>query len=162
MEEIEIKNVSEEEYAQIKETIKQDNQSFKDRGIDPYVTFINYYSQDLLGIYFKNTLVGLVNLGYFRGDLEIQIYVLPSYRGHNIAYLATNKIVNENSINYPTCREIICQVEFDNASSVKVMEKLGWRRDYEHEEAIDYEEDTSRYVFYTLNPHYEKERGITK
>lgn len=162
MEEIEIKNVTEEEYKTVKSIIEEDNKAFKARGKDPYVNFINYYSDRLKGVYFKGTLVGFVDLGYFRGDLEIQLYILPQYRGHNIAYLLTRKVVEETSANYPTAKEIVSQVERDNESSLRVMEKLGWAHDYEHEEAVFHEEDKVRNVFYTLNPHYEKEKGITK
>ncbi len=162
MEELELKNVTEEEYRAVKPIIEKDNEEFKARGKGPYVTFMNYFSDRLTGVYFKGTLVGFVNLGYFRGDLEIQTYILPQYRGHNISYLLHRKVVEETSINYPTAKEIVSQVERDNEASLRVMEKLGWAHDYEHEEAVFYEEDKVRNVFYTLNPHYEKEKGITK
>ncbi len=159
MEEIELKPVTEEEYNQVKNIIEKDNEEFRKTRRGPYVTFMDYFSDNLTGVYFKGVLVGFVHLGYFRGDLEIQTYILPQYRGHNISYLLHLKVVEETSAKYPTCKKIVSQVEYDNAASLRVMEKLGWAHDYDHEEAILHEEDEFRHVFYALNPHYDLERG---
>lgn len=137
---IKLKPITEKEYNTIKNTIIEEYNKTKEekaqgKKTDNYVNF-NFYVKSLIGIFINNTLVGLIRIQDFIRGKSIDYYVLPAYRGNNIAGIALDKLTEKINVFYPDCEDFYINMNPNNTPSLRVIEKLGWQQDHSLDEMM--------------------------
>lgn len=153
LENIILRNVTEEEYNNVKSIIDKERQELSEQQKQEYVFFQHNYNENLQGIYIgNNTLVGFFEIATLFGNPAINIYVLPPYRKKGIASLTFTKIIEQFGVNFSDKQYFYADVSSNNIASQKVMEKLGWTND---KGFMDTEMDGLASEFYKKeNPYY--------
>ncbi len=139
-ENMKLKSLTEKEYSTIQSTIIEEYNKTKEekkhgRNIENYVDFTSY-TKSLIGIFINNVLVGLIRLQNFIKGKSIDYYILPTYRGNNIAGIALNKLTETINSFCPDCENFYININPNNTSSLRVIEKLGWQQDYSLDEIM--------------------------
>lgn len=70
---ISLRPITLEEYNNIQEQIVRDY----NENTQNFVNCFGYYSNDLIGIFFENILVGLMKLSKYANNISPDIYILP-------------------------------------------------------------------------------------
>lgn len=124
-----------------------------------YVHF--YYTQNTYGIFYQGVPVGLFRLDrWIERNISISIAILNEYRGNGIAPIATDLIVDVFGEYYPDAKEFLANINPNNESSARAINKAGWKVTYEYNELMMEEGAEWFNVYYRNNPYYEKEGGL--
>lgn len=175
---MELRKISKEEYetvaSDIKEEYKQNleitnNNKVNKQEIDyEHHNFVNFtvYVDDMYGIIVDNKITGLLLFKNFMGGLSVDIYILPKYRNKNIAFAASNILVETLGKDFPKIEDFYFNIDPNNKKSMNLMKKLNWKIDYSFEELL-INEGAEYFVVYTKkNPYYQKnmpnERGQSR
>ena len=148
-----IKILDKEEYSKIQDIIIKEYSQNKKDNIENFV-FFDYYSQDLYGIYLNNKLVGLYRLSPFMGELSIDYYVLPEFRGNNIIAASLDNFVLQMGAQRTDIKCFFVNINPQNEKSLKILKKLGWKQTYNYDDVMLEEGAEFFYIFVKDNPFY--------
>lgn len=111
---------------------------------------------DSYGIYYKDKLIGLINLSSMFDNLSITIAIKKEYRGNGFASIAVNELVENFGKDYPEIEKFIYNVSTNNISSNKAAKKLNWKETSEYDEVMLDEGGQFFNIFYKINPYFKK------
>lgn len=146
---INFKPITEEQYEYIEKDLLKDDK-----------IFVRFTYDDIYGIFMDDKLVGMFQLCNLWQQLSIYIAIISKYRGNNFAGIALEKIVNDFGKINPSVKYFYGQINPKNVNSNKVMEKMGWQRDYSYDDVI-LDEGGEYFLLYAKeNPYYQKEQEL--
>ncbi len=150
-----LKYLSEEEFKQILDIIKEEYQKNTINNNRNYVDF-RLFSDKMVGIYLDNAIIGIIKTAPFVGQTSLEIYIFPEYRGYNYASIATQMFIEEFGYLFNDSKKFLINIDPRNEKSLKVAKKLGWRQNYDYDEVLMNEGSEYFYVFEYPNPYYTK------
>ena len=117
-----LKYLSEEEFKQISNIIKEE---FQKNTIDNPIVYVDFqsFSNKMVGIYLDNVIIGIIKTAPFVRQTSLEIYILPEYRGNGITTkLQTIELELAKKLDFDY---IISMAHPNNIGSCKTLEKVG-------------------------------------
>lgn len=158
---ITIKEIFCEEFNSIKNKIKKEYNENKEHSLPNFVDFTRY-TPETYGIYNGKQLLGLFRFKNFIVDKTIEIYILPDFRGLNIASQATDLLIINYGSKYPKCQNFYINISNKNERSLKSIKKGDWIQTHEFDDIMMEEGAGMFTVYYKPNPYYTIEQPPRK
>lgn len=160
MDNITIRNISVEEFNNIKDEIKKEYTSNEENEIPNFVDF-TYFMPETIGIYFDEELVGLSRAKDFIKGKTFETYLFPQYRTEDTKELVSELLLRDYGLRYPECETFYTNL-FPEEPDKQVFENTGWFRTHEFDEAMMYEGAHMFIVYSKPNPYYIVEKPPRK
>lgn len=127
---VDIKSISKDIFEKINEELKHDI------SVSRFVCF-NYSALVTNGIFYKDKLVGLLNLSYFiDNNIAVSIALLEKYRNLGIAKVVAEKIVDYYGKVFSNSKMFIFNCLNYNYNAIQAFKKMGLRETNEFDEIM--------------------------
>ena len=144
---ISLKTLKEEEFNKIDEILR------RDKSVSSYVCF-NYFALVTNGIFYKEKLIGLLNLNYFlNNSLSVSVALLEKYRGLGIMTVVYEKIIEIYGKEFLDVPMFIANVCPRNTNAIASFRRMSLIETHEFDDEMINEGAEFFSIFYKENPY---------
>ena len=136
-----------------KEFLLTEKEMLKDPNSYDFVTFLD--SNTPYGIIYNNKIVGYYKLRrYIKGNISIDLAIIPEYRGKKIASKVVDMIIEKHGNDYQGAKYFLTTINYKNIKALKSIENTDWIRTTEFDEVMEAEGAEKFIIFAKKNPYH--------